>query len=198
MNCRVWLCHKKIIITLLVSLLVVLVSDFVIAGDVPANAYLIDNQWYCNNGYRRKGNSCVKFAVPDNAYVYGSIWMCNQGYKKVGNACYKMTPQEAELQRLQILTAQARERSEGFMVDDERFTLSEIERKCEVYRYSENYGDVECSGSKLRIVERKCEAYFSGKFETEGELECNGNDLRPIERYCTTSMYSNNYAEIDC
>ena len=256
MNCRVWLCHNIIIITVLVSLLVVLFSDVVIAGDVPANSHVIGNQWYCNSGYRREGNTCVKlavpdnawvqgnrwycnsgyrregntcvklavpdnawvqgnrwycnsghrregntcvkFAVPNNAFVFGSVWVCNQGYKKVGNACDKMTPQEVEQQRLHILAAQARERSEGFIVDDERFTLSEIVRKCEVYRYSENYGDVECSGSKFRIVERKCEAYFSGKFEIEGELECSGSDLRPIERNCTTSMYSDDYADIDC
>lgn len=111
-----------------------------------------------------------------------------------------MTPEEAERQRIQmqLLAAQARAASREFYVDDERFTLSEISRKCEVYRYSDNYGDVECSGSKFRVIERKCEAYFSGKYEKSGELECRGSDLRPIERYCSTTMYSDNYGDIDC
>ena len=138
--------------------------------------------------------------VPKNASVLGNAWYCNAGFKQVGDECQKMTFQEAEQQRLQMQTfaAQARARSQSFVVDDKRFTLREIDNKCEVYRYSENYGDVECSGSKFRVVERKCEAYFSGKFETVGEIECRGSELRPVERYCTTSMCSDNYADIDC
>jgi hypothetical protein len=111
-----------------------------------------------------------------------------------------MTPEEIEQQRIQqqILVARARAASREFLIDDEKFTLSEISRKCEVYRWSDNYGDVECSGSKFRVIQRKCEAYFSGKYEKTGELECRGSDLRPIQNYCSTTMYSDNYGEIDC
>ena len=111
-----------------------------------------------------------------------------------------MTLEEIEQQRIQqqILVARARAASREFSIDDEKFTLSEISRKCEVYRWSDNYGDVECSGSKFRVIQRKCEAYFSGKYEKTGELECRGSDLRRIERYCSTTMYSDNYGEIDC
>ena len=109
-----------------------------------------------------------------------------------------MTPEEAEQQRIQMQIMVARTASREFYVDDEEFTLSEVSRKCEVYRYSDNYGDVECSGSKFRVIEWKCEAYFSGKFEKSGELDCQGGDLRSIERYCSTTMYSDSYGDIDC
>ncbi len=76
------------------------------------------------------------------------------------------------------------------------FSLSDIERRCEVYKYSDSYGDVECRGSSFRIIERKCEAYF---YDTQnGELECQGSDFRVIERKCSVSMYSENYGDIDC
>ena len=107
--------------------------------------------------------------IPENAKLdmYGTGWVCNRGFKKVGNGCQVMSPEEVEQQRIQMqmLAARAKTESREFFVDDERFTLSGVSRKCEVYRYSDNYGDVECSGSKYRVIERKCEAYFSGKYE---------------------------------
>ena len=137
---------------------------------------------------------------PENSFVQGGQWYCNNGYSRVGNECQQMTPEEAERQRIQMqtLAAQARAASSEFFVDDERFTLSEISRKCEVYRYSDKYGEVECSGSKFRVIERKCEAYFSGKYEKSGDLECRGGDLRPVERYCSATMYSDKYGDIGC
>lgn len=83
-------------------------------------------------------------------------------------------------------------------VDGEKFTFSEIERKCEVYRYSENYGDVECRGSKFRVIERKCEVYFSDESDASGDMECRGSDLRPLESSCSAYMYSEDYGDIDC
>lgn len=137
---------------------------------------------------------------PENSYISGSNWFCNSGYKRVGNKCEKMTPEEAERQRIQIqiLAAQAKARSKSFFIDGEEFTLSEISRKCEVWRYDSNYGEVECRGSKLGIIERKCEVYFSGRFETTGTFECRGSELRPLERYCIANMYSDDYADVDC
>ena len=171
---------------------------------MPDNAQLnaFGNGWVCSRGYRQSGNECVRVTMPDNAQLnaFGSGWVCRNGFKNVGGTCKKMTPEEAEQQRIQIqmLAARARAASREFYVDDEKFTLSEISRKCEVYRHSDNYGDVECSGSKFRVIQRKCEAYFSGKYEKSGELECRGSDLRPIERYCSTSMYSDQYGDIEC
>ena len=171
---------------------------------IPENAKLniYGNGWVCNSGYKRVGNGCEVVSIPENAKlnIYGNSWVCNSGYKRVSSKCQRMTPQEAEQQRIQmqVLAARARAASREFFVDDKRFTLSEISRRCEVYRYGDNYGDVECAGSKFRVIERKCEAYFSGKYEKTGELECRGSELRPIERYCGATMYSDSYAEIDC
>ena len=146
--------------------------------------------------------SQTQVVIPQNAKLNlsGNGWVCETGYKRSGGGCITMTLEEIEQQRIQqqILVARARAASREFSIDDEKFTLSEISRKCEVYRWSDNYGDVECSGSKFRVIQRKCEAYFSGKYEKTGELECRGSDLRRIERYCSTTMYSDNYGEIDC
>ena len=32
--------------------------------------------WYCNDGYKKVGNSCEKLLVPPNAWVSGSNWYC--------------------------------------------------------------------------------------------------------------------------
>ena len=148
------------------------------------------------------GTAISEVVIPQNAKLNysGNGWVCETGYKRSGSGCITMTPEEIEQQRIQqqILVARARAASREFLIDNEKFTLSEISRKCEVYRWSDNYGDVECSGSKFRVIQRKCEAYFSGKYEKTGELECRGSDLRPIVRYCSTTMYSDNYGEIDC
>ena len=134
--------------------------------------------------------------VPANAQAYGSGWTCNLGYKKTNNKCTEMSYQEKQDQIKRIQAFAASQRNKTLSYDDEEFSLRDVERKCEVYRYSDNYGDVECSG--LRFVERKCEAYFSGRYEKNGDIECSGSELRPIERYCSVSMYSDNYGDIDC
>jgi S1-C subfamily serine protease len=54
---------------------------------VPPNAYATSSGWKCISGYRKNGNSCVKFYIPSNAYASGSVWKCNFGYKKSGNSC---------------------------------------------------------------------------------------------------------------
>ena len=87
---------------------------------------------------------------------------------------------------------------DAFDSGDYATALRNVERKCEVYRYSDNYGDLECSGSDLRVVERKCEAYFSSEDDKYGDIECSGSELRPIERHCSASMYSDRYGDIDC
>ena len=109
-----------------------------------------------------------------------------------------MTPEEKAEQIRQIMIRSYLEKGKRIRVDDNEFSVRDVERHCEVYRYSENYGDIECGKSKLRIVERKCEAYFSGYGDREGDIECSTSDLNPIERHCTALMYSDNYAEISC
>jgi len=48
----------------------------------PDNSYQMGGNWYCNNGYKKVGNKCVKINVPANAWVQGSQWYCNNGYKR--------------------------------------------------------------------------------------------------------------------
>ena len=168
------------------------------ALDIPDNAFVQGSNWYCNNGYKKTGNKCEKIDVPANAFVQGPNWYCNIGFKKIENQCQEMSPEEKQEQLRQIQIRRAMQKNETIRHDDYEFTLRDVERKCEVYRHSENYGDVECSGSSLRIVERKCEAYFSGYGDRTGDLECSGSDLRSVERNCEATMYSDDYADIDC
>jgi len=76
--------------------------------------------------------------------------------------------------------------------------LSEIERRCDVYKYSDDYGELDCSSSvsDRRSLERSCEVYF---YDSEyGEFECSGYHFRDVERRCEAYLYSSDYAEIDC
>lgn len=59
------------------------------AQNIPENAWASGTIWYCNDGYKKKGNKCIKFSVPDNAWVSGSSWYCNDGYSKTNNKCVK-------------------------------------------------------------------------------------------------------------
>ena len=76
-------------------------------------------------------------------------------------------------------------------------SLSQIERRCEVYKYSDSYGELECSSgvADRRTLEGKCEVYFSGEY---GHFECRGSHYRDVERKCEAYLYTSNYAEIDC
>ncbi len=144
-------------------------------------------------------SSSIGADVPANATasIMGG-WNCNLGYKKVGNGCIEMSPTEKQRQLAAIAAARARQRSATINVDGERFTLRDVERKCEVWRWSESWGDVECSGSKFNIVEKKCEAWFpNGEGSQSGEIDCSGSELRPIEN-CSVEMYSESYGDIDC
>lgn len=97
--------------------------------------------------------------IPENAYASGSNWFCNVGYKKQQNQCIEMNAAKIKQQQKQIATMRSKARNKN--INGQPFSLRDIERKCEVSKYSDSYGDIECSGSKFRIVERKCEAYFS-------------------------------------
>lgn len=132
-------------------------------------------------------------AQPENSYQIGNTWYCNIGFKKVVNSCKEMTPTEKQ-QQLTNLAAQ-KSRAKNRNIENFDFSLRDIERKCEAYKYSDSYGDIECSGSGLREVERRCEAYFyDGQ---NGEMECSGS-LRSISGDCSINMYSESYGDLDC
>ena len=142
--------------------------------------------------------SVLAKTVPKNAFTQGENWFCQNGFKadRMNNKCIEMTEAEKRIQLKQIQQSILKQRNQTFEYDGEEFTLRQVERKCEIYRYSDNYGDLECTG--LRFVERKCEAYFYDANDSNGEIECQGSDLRPIERHCSVTMYSENYGDIDC
>jgi hypothetical protein len=62
-------------------------SPSVPAAGPPANSWVSGSSWYCNDGYKKVGNSCEKLIVPRNAWVSGSNWYCNDGFRKVGDEC---------------------------------------------------------------------------------------------------------------
>ncbi len=197
--------NKPILSTLIfLTLFFVWVIPIQAQVQIPQNAQLnvMGNGWVCKQGYYRTGNQCAQVQIPQNAQlnVMGNGWVCKQGYKKIAQACSEMTAVEKQqqIQQMQYLLAQSYMRNKEFIADGERFTLHEVSSRCEVYRYGENYGEIECSGSKFRAIERKCEAYFSGRYEKTGEISCSGSELRPIERNCSVLMYSDDYGEIDC
>jgi len=76
------------------------------------------------------------------------------------------------------------------------FSLDDVEDDCEVYRYSEDYGELECGGVDVDEIEDECNVYFYD--EDQGEISCDGYDLRPVERSCTVYMYSEDYGEVNC
>jgi len=57
---------------------------------VPRNAWVSGSNWYCNDGFRKAGDQCIALNAPDNAWVSGSNWYCNDGYRKVGDRCERL------------------------------------------------------------------------------------------------------------
>lgn len=58
--------------------------------NVPRNAWVSGSNWYCNDGFRKVGDQCEALNVPANAWVSGSNWYCNDGYRKVGERCERL------------------------------------------------------------------------------------------------------------
>ena len=55
--------------------------------NIPDNAYIFGDNWFCKTGYKRFGNNCNKIKVPMNAYLAGNNWFCNPGFKRSGDVC---------------------------------------------------------------------------------------------------------------
>lgn len=58
----------KIGIKVFALLMIFFLSATTSAQDIPANAWKSGNSWYCNDGYRKEGDECIKFRVPENAW----------------------------------------------------------------------------------------------------------------------------------
>lgn len=106
-----------------------------------------------------------------------------------------MTAAEKGEQRRIIAIMTTRQRSEPIRLDGYEFTLSDVERRCEVYLYSRPYGELECSGN-TRVLARRCETYIHSW--PDGEVDCRGSELTIVERRCSVYMYSSQYGEISC
>ena len=75
-------------------------------------------------------------------------------------------------------------------------SLNQVEKGCEVYMWSDNYGDIECK-SGLKEVERNCEAYMAGGKSGYGDIECKG-DYKYIERKCDIWIWGWPWGDVDC
>lgn len=133
--------------------------------------------------------------VPDNASVRGNNWFCNSGYQRNGNECVVLSEEEQALVKLQRQALILQNAGRSREIDGQSFSIRDTERRCEAYKYSNTYGDIECRGSELRIVERQCEAYFSDG--RNGEMECS-RKLRSISGRCSIKMNSSSYGDLSC
>ena len=147
--------------------------------------------------------SFAQLLLPENAQLnmQGNGLVCRSGFKQVRKYCKQMTMFEAQLQLIEPHKShllQGRNQSHEYYLEDEGINLSEISRNCEVYRYDENYGELDCNDYDLVEIERNCEVYFANWYEREGELECGGSDYSELETSCSVYMYSYDYGEIEC
>ena len=75
-------------------------------------------------------------------------------------------------------------------------SLDEVEKDCEVWMYSDNYGDIDCK-SGLEEVERNCEAYMAGGKSGYGDIECKG-DYKYIEKSCEIWIWGWPWGDVEC
>lgn len=68
---------------------------------VPQHAYLDynGNDWRCENGFERRGDTCQSVAVsnekpvdlPEHAFATaGNLWRCEQAFRRVRDACERV------------------------------------------------------------------------------------------------------------
>lgn len=93
-----------------------------------------------------------------------------------------------------LLTAASGEDSH---LDGHKFGLLAIEKNCVVEKYSPQYGNLVCKESRLKPVERKCEALIDQR-TNKTEITCRGAQLRPIEQKCKVEMVSADKGTINC
>lgn len=161
----------KLFIIFTIFLIVFKVS----AQEVPQNAWVQGSAWYCNNGYKKQNNQCVKFKVPQNAWVQGSAWYCNIGFKKAHNACKEMTHAEKQKQLRNIAIQRASRKYcelEGATTDSGKDVTGEC------YMYSDKYGELEGAETEDgESVSGECYRYSERYAELEGVETENGESV---------------------
>lgn len=150
---------------------------------VPPNAYKSGNAWYCNSGYKRSGNECLKLNVPENAYVSGNAWYCNKGYKKSINVCIPMTEKELLKQReleQAILNKMQRRKLQGVSGDD---CETEYKTNAEVC-VEITGGDLDCNENYAGDYYRDCDVALSYEVQTDYQ----GGAYLDVEVECTVEI----------
>ena len=56
----------------------------------PPNTYVLGSNWYCNDGYKKVGNSCELVVCGANQFRSGTSCYCNSGYQVVNGQCEKV------------------------------------------------------------------------------------------------------------
>jgi hypothetical protein len=150
------------------------------SADMPENAYVSGNAWYCNKGYSQSGNKCVRLIVPENAYVSGNAWYCNKGYSQSGNKCVRLTPQKFRQYQEKLLRLRAlnRRKSGGQYMSCEGETENGKPWSGECYLYSEKYGDLESAETEDgKEVTGECYKYSSRYADVESAETEDGKEV---------------------
>ena len=58
---------------------------------IPDNAYAIRDQWYCDTGFKKRGNSCISIYLSENAYISGGDSYCDDGFGQYGDKCLNVS-----------------------------------------------------------------------------------------------------------
>lgn len=150
---------------------------------VPENARVMGNMWFCNEGYRKSGNSCERLSVPENAHVMGNMWFCNEGYKKLESRCQRMTSQELEeRERLLELVAQRQADLRANGASGQSCE-TEYDTGAEVC-LSVNYANLDCDESYDDSYYDDCQVNMDYSLETDYR----GSSEIDVEVYCEAEI----------
>jgi len=110
---------------------------------VPENAHVLGNNWYCDDGYKKQGYQCIKLEVPINAHVLGNNWYCNDGYKKQGNRCISLrVPKNAHVTGNNWYCNQGYKKQNGKCIKMSPAELATLRKKQEEQKTSMTDGTV--------------------------------------------------------
>lgn len=89
-------------IKLFLALIILLIPINSFSQPLPKNASLssYSDSWFCNRGYYKSGNECLKVQVPENGEpnYFGDGWFCKKGFYQSGNECLEVkVPENGKL-----------------------------------------------------------------------------------------------------
>jgi hypothetical protein len=63
-------------------------SQTSLSASQPENSWLgSSGDWYCDDGYKKVGDTCEAIDIPENSYAFGSEWYCESGYVRFQGKC---------------------------------------------------------------------------------------------------------------